>query len=261
MKRWIVFSISSPIVDFSPSAISAVVYSPDPNTRLGPPNLPVPAPQSWLMFATYLENVTTHPITKDVTGYPTPDLQSTFPRCPPLASSQQQAVLRYDFDFSQNFAPIFEFSPNFGENDQLVSDLRIEDLRGEFLSARGMRAYNATTDITQTLESPPEAELEIELSRNKWWHEARREFAADAKAWRRVRDAMARGCCRIVARAAAAGPARQQQPDLIPGQSAKETRDPPSTGLKRACSTTTSQSSKNGALCRGLELGRGPGEK
>jgi hypothetical protein len=125
MKRWIVFSISSPIVDFSPSAISEVVYSLDPNARLSPPNLPVPAPQSWLMFATYFENITAHPVKQDVTSYHTDDLQSTFPRCPPLTSSHEQTVLRYDFDFARSFAPRFEFSPNFGKDKQLVSDLCI----------------------------------------------------------------------------------------------------------------------------------------
>jgi hypothetical protein len=298
-QHWILFSISCPLVTFSQLAISTVANSTNPEARLGPPDLPLPAPKSWLMFAAPIEHVTAHPATKDTLASRTLASRSIFSPYALSNSSNLRTVLRYDFDFSGIFSPIFEFKPNLGRHNWLASDLSIEELRSKFLGVRGVRAYDPAADtiVSPVHESPvsptasecvnpkddPEyceedskglkaliaqerkaheekekhlAELQLAMARNKWWHEVRDGFAADAKAWQRIREAMARGCCRVVAREVEDPEGLGMNVILDRGAKDKATAR---TSRKRGCPARPG--GKGSALCCGLDQGRGPSRK
>jgi hypothetical protein len=259
------------------------------------------------MFAAPFENITAYPAVKDILASRTIASRALpsrliFAPSAPTNAPKLRTVLRHEFNFSRNCAPIFKFSPNLGLDDWIASDLCMEELRGEFLGIRGMRAYDDNNDpfILAALDLPasptpsefsdPKRELDLDgcrddseelrgliaerkaerrareekykqeaepksaMATNKWWHDARHGFADDAKAWKRIREAMARGCCRIVAREVT-DPECDAMGRVVE-RGAQGDGGPVRRGLKRGRSAR--QGGKGSALCRGLDRGRRP---
>lgn len=99
-----------------------------------------------------------------------------------------------------------------------------QDIHGPFLCGKGLGAYESGEDSIH----PPVGEacnrnageeydaeemaregvrrwedgenLEREMENSRWWRDARIAFEEDRRCWARIKESMARGCCRVVVR-------------------------------------------------------------
>jgi len=115
---------------------------------------------------------------------------------------------------------------------------------GPFLCGSGMGTYKAGEDfITRprtaagdgggeavTAEMDPDDEdalarkdvrrwkdvenLEQEMDNSRWWNECQDKFLEDRRTWARIKESMARGCCRVVLRVEEGG---QQHKGVVNG--------------------------------------------
>jgi len=200
-ERWISFLISVPFISFKTGTTKPAL----------PPNVPRQhghSPTSWVIFAAPAQAITSHPPSKD----------SIISRST-AGSEELRSVTRYDYDFSQNGIPAFEFMNKSLVLGRALSSYLEQNIEGPFLSGKGVETYEGGEDFIHppVLKSSKEYDqeavvkedlrrwedfenLEVEMANSWWWKDARDAFVADQKMWARIKESMARGCCRIVVR-------------------------------------------------------------
>ncbi|KAI9046623.1 hypothetical protein LZ554_009366 [Drepanopeziza brunnea f. sp. 'monogermtubi'] len=223
VQTWLWFLISRPVLTLSPSSDSSGLQLP-PNFKK------FPVPTSWVVFACPASHVTVYPDARDDSvPYPPPTNPFTVPSSAPLgifrarrAERESKTVYkRQDYDFSQQGVPIFEFSS--AELFPVPSRKRIE-----FLSVDGLRGWDPRDKCTAYNEqewkrkvaeweqsvlnlSKQELKMDEEVGRLRekeipstcrgvWWEQFYEGLYRDETKWRRIREAMARGKCRVVVR-------------------------------------------------------------
>lgn len=138
-------------------------------------------------------------------------------------------VQRLDFIFSRDGVPAFEFMDKASVLGPVGTQLQ-KDIGAPFLCAQGLDRYNSLGDDKDTPGSPvPEGkrgkrhdagaiqaclEEDIrkwensdvkDLAKSRWWNNVEAIASDDADRWSRIKEVMARGCCRVVARFDKAG--------------------------------------------------------
>jgi hypothetical protein len=138
-------------------------------------------------------------------------------------------VQRLDFIFSRDGVPTFEFMDKASVLGPVGTQLQ-KDIGAPFLCAQGLDKYNSRGDDKDTPGSPlPEGKhgkrddataiqarvdedikkwenRDIkDLAMSRWWSDVEAIAYEDAHRWSRIKEAMARGCCRVVARFDRAG--------------------------------------------------------
>ncbi|EKD14050.1 uncharacterized protein L3040_007946 [Drepanopeziza brunnea f. sp. 'multigermtubi'] len=223
VQSWLWFLISRPVLTLSPSSYNSGLQLP-PNFKK------FPIPTSWVVFACPASHVTAYPAARDDSvPYPPPRNPFSIPLSAPLGifrargteRESKTVYKRQDYDFSQQGVPIFEFSS--AELFPVPSRKRIE-----FLSVDGLRgwdprdlctAYNEqewkrkVAEWEQSVLNLSKQELKMDeqvgrlrekeipsTCRGVWWEQFYDGLYQDETKWRRIREAMARGKCRVVVR-------------------------------------------------------------
>jgi hypothetical protein len=215
-ERWIAFLISTPLLTFKPGTTS---HPSIPVTL--PPNLPQNAhpPTSWLIFAAPLRAIISHPPSKDnIISHTSSGTEILKP------------VNRYDYDFSRNGIPAFEFMDKSSVLGSALGSYLDHAIGGPFLRGQAIGAYESGEDfihrprmngrggsgeaVATEIDTGDEGELvkedvrrwedienlEQEMGNSWWWNACQAKFLEDRNTWARIKDSMSRGCCRVVLR-------------------------------------------------------------
>ncbi|KAK2629815.1 hypothetical protein QTJ16_000635 [Diplocarpon rosae] len=231
-ETWIWFLISRPVLTLSASDTSTAprryrqssCASAPPNLQEAlrpPPDFNFPIPTSWVVFACPASNVTSYPEGKDDSAPPS----HPAPNAPPLRRSQQNAFRtvhkRKDYDFSHQGVPLFEFSSSSlfpTPTRALHFFLSVDGLGGwdetdtygtcsEREWKARVAAWGAAFDSLRNEQTKMDErvgrsrELEEPCAyRGIWWPKFFEGVYADEARWRRIREAMSKGKCRVVVR-------------------------------------------------------------
>lgn len=139
-------------------------------------------------------------------------------------------VQRLDFIFSRDGVPAFEFMDKASVLGTVGVQLQ-KDVGAPFLCAHGLDRYNPQGDDKDTpgsrlpdgkqdksVDAAAAIQARVDedvkkwenrdvndLAMSKWWQDVEAIASDDAYRWGRIKEAMARGCCRVVARFDQAG--------------------------------------------------------
>ncbi|PQE33925.1 hypothetical protein CJF32_00002789 [Rutstroemia sp. NJR-2017a WRK4] len=215
---WISIFIQQPLVKYSPAA--------PPSISPSPPDFPHPAPTSWLMFVAPLSHVSTYPPQHD-TAIPSSLLESTVST---RGIPTKKVALRQDFDFSFQGVPVWEFSDKSylptTHTYSVFTDPKLPAIVPSknfltlslpplsHLADQSFSVYPAGTDLLAKTAShfyrsggTPEEFAELVdqgldkcVFQGEWWQEFYIRMAEERNRWRRVRESMGRGKCRVVVR-------------------------------------------------------------
>ncbi|KAH6713515.1 hypothetical protein BKA61DRAFT_457145, partial [Leptodontidium sp. MPI-SDFR-AT-0119] len=231
-QTWLWFLISRPVLTLSPTETNT---NPSPVTDActirPPPDFPMPIPTSYVVFACPASNVTEYPDCKDDSAppdLPAPSTSSMHPLNPSHnrtrtspPSTAKKIYKRKDYDFSFQGVPIFEFnqaSTFHTPGRERFEILSIDNLGSWYpTDASGLcdlpewqARLSAWEEEVDTLGREERKEddrayrdrglEDPHARRGVWWEMFYQAVYREERKWRRVRECMSRGKCRIVVR-------------------------------------------------------------
>ncbi|KAG4427821.1 hypothetical protein IFR05_016695, partial [Cadophora sp. M221] len=271
-----------------------------PSTIRPPPDFLMPIPTSYVVFACPASNVTEYPDCKDDSAPPDPPAPSTSythslapsylnsasnsrtRTSPP--STAKKIYKRKDYDFSFQGVPIFEFNQSSTfrtPNRPLFNILSIENLGSWYPSdASGfcelpeyqarLRAWDEEVDALSREERKADDRAyrdrgleDPHAKRGVWWEMFYQEVYREERRWRRVRECMSRGKCRIVVRwvesESSLSPSLGQKGKSNGSRSRKRNKTSPNLGFSSDDAEGDEDMSDDAGMDLGLGLGIGLG--
>ncbi|KAK6586023.1 hypothetical protein PZA11_001080 [Diplocarpon coronariae] len=231
-QTWLWFLISRPVLTLSKSDISTAAHeyrksscsskqSSCQDALRPPPDFNFPIPTSWVVFACPASNVTSYPDGRDNSASPS----HLAPNARSLRRSQQKTYKtvhkRKDYDFSHQGVPLFEFSSSGlfpTPTRALHYFLSVDDLGGwdekdtygtcsehewKVRVAVWEEEFGSVCNEQKKIEEREGRSRELEepcAYRGIWWPKFFKGIYADEARWRRIREAMSKGKCRVVVR-------------------------------------------------------------